>query len=252
MNYFLLIEIVFNELFCTFNHLQPIQDPDPVNRFDLIDSRDSSSSFLQENFYQFSSKQHAQYSTFCILYELHNKDVLKYHCDNCGRAVETRFHCTVCDVSILTVTHLILKYLRFGLCRFNRFFCFRRISIYVEPVMITSDMSTDWKRLAPILRFKYHRFRVGLHICSMLVFVKRNNALNRPVLRLKKSWITPRNAKNVKNAKSSSNSVAFMQNNVMKSSVRCRIVYSSKIESFINSASTVKDKTKQCFDTLHT
>lgn len=82
-------------------YLQPIQDPDPLSKCDFLDDRDTFASFLREHFYQFSSKRHAQYSTLCILYDLHNKDVVVYTCDNCKKSIETRYHCTECDVSTL-------------------------------------------------------------------------------------------------------------------------------------------------------
>lgn len=66
-----------------------------------MDGRDAFLTLARDKHYEFSSLRRAQFSTLCMLYELHNQgqDKFVYTCNNCKTAVETRFHCTVCDVS---------------------------------------------------------------------------------------------------------------------------------------------------------
>lgn len=82
--------------------LQPIQDPDPLLTCDLMDGRDAFLTLARDKHYEFSSLRRAQFSTLSMLYELHNQgqDKFVYTCNNCKTAVETRYHCTVCDVRI--------------------------------------------------------------------------------------------------------------------------------------------------------
>ena len=83
--------------------MQPIQDPDPVINCDLMDGRDAFLTMARERHYEFSSLRRAKFSSMSMLYELHNQgqDKFVYTCNNCKSHVETRYHCTVCDVSIL-------------------------------------------------------------------------------------------------------------------------------------------------------
>lgn len=60
---------------------------------------------MREKCYQFSSQRLAQYSTLAILYDLHKQNIFAYNCDNCNKSIGTRYHCTVCDVSILTLNY---------------------------------------------------------------------------------------------------------------------------------------------------
>jgi hypothetical protein len=82
---------------------QPIQDPDPFINCDLMDGRDAFLTMARERHYEFSSLRRAKSSSMSMLYELHNQgqDRFVYTCNNCKGHVETRYHCTVCDVSIL-------------------------------------------------------------------------------------------------------------------------------------------------------
>ncbi|XP_018792789.1 PREDICTED: histone acetyltransferase p300 isoform X3 [Bactrocera latifrons] len=79
--------------------LAPIQDPDPLLACDLMDGRDAFLTLARDKHFEFSSLRRAQFSTLCMLYELHNQgqDKFVYTCNNCKTAVETRYHCTVCD-----------------------------------------------------------------------------------------------------------------------------------------------------------
>jgi len=82
--------------------VQPIQDPDPFINCDLMDGRDAFLTMARERHYEFSSLRRAKFSSMSMLYELHNQgqDRFVYTCNNCKGHVETRYHCTVCDVSI--------------------------------------------------------------------------------------------------------------------------------------------------------
>lgn len=68
---------------------------------DLMDGRDAFLTLARDKHFEFSSLRRAQFSTLCMLYELHNQgnDKFVYTCNNCKNHVETRYHCTVCDVS---------------------------------------------------------------------------------------------------------------------------------------------------------
>ena len=82
-------------------NLPQIQDPDPLISNDLMDGRDAFLAIAREKHYEFSSLRRAQFSTMALLYELHNqgKDNFVYTCNTCKAHVETRWHCSVCDVS---------------------------------------------------------------------------------------------------------------------------------------------------------
>ena len=86
-----------------FVFVQPIQDPDPFINCDLMDGRDAFLTMARERHYEFSSLRRAKYSSMAMLYELHNQgqDRFVYTCNNCKTHVETRYHCTVCDVSYI-------------------------------------------------------------------------------------------------------------------------------------------------------
>ena len=82
-------------------NLGPIIEPDPPVSCDLMDGRDAFLTIAREKHYEFSSLRRAKYSTMALLYELHNqgKDNFVYTCNNCKAHVETRYHCTKCEVS---------------------------------------------------------------------------------------------------------------------------------------------------------
>ena len=83
-------------------NLPHIQDPDPFISNDLMDGRDAFLAIAREKHYEFSSLRRAQFSTMALLYDLHNqgKDNFVYTCNTCKAHVETRYHCSVCDVSL--------------------------------------------------------------------------------------------------------------------------------------------------------
>ena len=82
-------------------NLPPIHDPDPVISCDLMDGRDALLTLARDKHYEFSSLRRAKFSSIALLYELHNqgKESFVYNCNKCDSQVETRWHCTVCDVS---------------------------------------------------------------------------------------------------------------------------------------------------------
>lgn len=88
-------------IYCRTLLLQPIQDSDPFINCDLMDGRDAFLTMARERHYEFSSLRRAKFSSMSMLYELHNQgqDRFVYTCNNCKGHVETRYHCTICDVS---------------------------------------------------------------------------------------------------------------------------------------------------------
>lgn len=82
------------------NSLPPILDPDPLMACDLMDGRDAFLTIARDKHLEFSSLRRAKWSSMCMLVELHNQsqDRFVYTCNECKHHVETRFHCTVCEV----------------------------------------------------------------------------------------------------------------------------------------------------------
>lgn len=100
----------------TANSLPAITDPDPLMACDLMDGRDAFLTLARDKHLEFSSLRRSKWSSMCMLVELHNQsqDRFVYTCNECKRHVETRFHCTVCEVragrelsATQTVTRLI-------------------------------------------------------------------------------------------------------------------------------------------------
>lgn len=67
-----------------------------------MDGRDAFLTIAREKHYEFSSLRRAKLSSMALLYELHNqgRDNFVYTCNSCKAHVETRYHCSVCDVSL--------------------------------------------------------------------------------------------------------------------------------------------------------
>ena len=91
--------------------LQHIRDPDPYISCDLMDGRDAFLTMARDKHQEFSSLRRAKFSTLALLYELHNqqKDNFVYTCNTCKAHVETRWHCTVCEVSTLSFMNVLSK-----------------------------------------------------------------------------------------------------------------------------------------------
>ena len=79
----------------------PISDHDPSISCELMDGRDAFLTLAREKHYEFSSLRRAMLSTMALTYELNTqgKDNFVYTCNDCKAHVETRYHCSVCDVS---------------------------------------------------------------------------------------------------------------------------------------------------------
>lgn len=105
--------------------LPPIIDPDPMITCDLMDGRDAFLTMARDKHQEFSSLRRAKYSTLAMLYEIHNqgRDNFVYTCNHCKAHVETRWHCTVCEVSIFVVCSL--EYAINHLCRMNTYYWIR-------------------------------------------------------------------------------------------------------------------------------
>ncbi|XP_040842569.1 histone acetyltransferase p300 isoform X4 [Ochotona curzoniae] len=88
------------------NSLPPIADPDPLIPCDLMDGRDAFLTLARDKHLEFSSLRRAQWSTMCMLVELHtqSQDRFVYTCNECKHHVETRWHCTVCEDYDLCIT----------------------------------------------------------------------------------------------------------------------------------------------------
>lgn len=84
----------------TANSLPAITDPDPLMACDLMDGRDAFLTLARDKHLEFSSLRRSKWSSMCMLVELHNQsqDRFVYTCNECKHHVETRFHCTVCEV----------------------------------------------------------------------------------------------------------------------------------------------------------
>lgn len=82
------------------NSLPAIIEPDPLMACDLMDGRDAFLTLARDKHLEFSSLRRAKWSSTCMLVELHNQsqDRFVYTCNECKHHVETRFHCTVCEV----------------------------------------------------------------------------------------------------------------------------------------------------------
>uniref|UniRef100_A0A3Q2XNR5 histone acetyltransferase n=1 Tax=Hippocampus comes TaxID=109280 RepID=A0A3Q2XNR5_HIPCM len=82
------------------NTLPPIMDPDPLLACDMMDGRDSFLTLARDKHWEFSSLRRCKWSTMCMLVELHNQgqDRFVYTCNECKHHVETRWHCTICEV----------------------------------------------------------------------------------------------------------------------------------------------------------
>lgn len=90
--------------------LQEIVDPDPLISCELMDGRDAFLTLSRDKHYEFSSLRRTKFSTLAMLYELHTQqgqDRFVYTCNTCKAHVETRYQCTICDVSEVWIFLLI-------------------------------------------------------------------------------------------------------------------------------------------------
>lgn len=80
-----------------------IMDPDPHIPCDLMDGRDAFLTMAREKHWEFSTLRRCMFSTMAMLHEIHtsSRDAFVYTCNVCRGQVETRLHCTVCEVGRL-------------------------------------------------------------------------------------------------------------------------------------------------------
>lgn len=118
-----------------------------------MDGRDAFLTLARDKHYEFSSLRRAQFSTLCMLYELHNQgqDKFVYTCNNCKNHVETRYHCTVCDVSLSFSSCLQ------HLMDLNSSCLTFRTLIYVFRVKRKSVTFTKWNVSVSILTTALHQ-----------------------------------------------------------------------------------------------
>ncbi|KAG4072966.1 hypothetical protein HA402_006646 [Bradysia odoriphaga] len=99
------LEVRSNSLFycptfpMNFYYLQPIRDRDSLMDSFIMNGHSAFFDFTRDNNYEFSSLRRAQFSTMCILYELHNEDPKSehYYCNICEFRVDTWYSCKVCE-----------------------------------------------------------------------------------------------------------------------------------------------------------
>ena len=105
--------------------LPPVNDPDALISNDMMDGRDPFLMMARDRHYEFSSLRRAKFSSMAMLYELHTqaRDSFVYTCNSCHANVDTRYHCSVCDVSS-TLACCSCTYSSFVLClALPLFFC---------------------------------------------------------------------------------------------------------------------------------
>lgn len=115
-----------------------------------MDGRDAFLTLARDKHFEFSSLRRAQFSTLCMLYELHNQgqDKFVYTCNNCKNHVETRYHCTVCDVSVFFILFTVI-------CN-NFLCCLSRTLICVSDAKKKSDILIAWRDLVSIWTMAHH------------------------------------------------------------------------------------------------
>ena len=77
-------------------------DPDPLLSCDLMEGRDAFLTLAREKHWEFSSLRRAKYSTLAMLVTLHTQggERFLYTCNMCQQPVETRYHCSECEVRL--------------------------------------------------------------------------------------------------------------------------------------------------------
>lgn len=122
---------------------------------DLMDGRDAFLTLARDKHYEFSSLRRAQFSTLSMLYELHNQgsDKFVYTCNHCKNHVETRFHCTVCDVRTVFSSNYFFIFIFFSI------FLIYRISTCVPLVKIKLAMNMQWRNSDSIWMMTHQTIR---------------------------------------------------------------------------------------------
>lgn len=117
---------------------------------DLMDGRDAFLTLARDKHFEFSSLRRAQFSTLSMLYELHNQgsDKFVYTCNNCKNHVETRYHCTVCDVSLDRIkdcNRYNSDFITTFLDSLSFSFIWCRTLIYAPAARTRSATNTKWR-----------------------------------------------------------------------------------------------------------
>ena len=77
-------------------------DPDPLLSCNLMEGRDTFLTLAWEKHWEFSSLRRAKYSSLAMLVTLHTqgRERFLYTCNMCQQPVETRYHCSECEVRL--------------------------------------------------------------------------------------------------------------------------------------------------------
>lgn len=136
------------------NTLPPIMDPDPMLTCDLMDGRDAFLTLARDKHWEFSSLRRCKWSTMCMLVELHNQgqDRFVYTCNECKHHVETRWHCTVCEVRNSRTLQICFEVCIFISSQLNLSFWLNlnvvflviRTTTYASTATTLRAMSTRW------------------------------------------------------------------------------------------------------------
>ena len=132
------------------NTLPPIMDPDPLLTCDLMDGRDAFLTLARDKHWEFSSLRRCKWSTMCMLVELHNQgqDRFVYTCNECKHHVETRWHCTVCEVGKNDTSQLCFEIyilnINLDLTLMWSSFPINRTTTYALTATTLKAMSTRW------------------------------------------------------------------------------------------------------------
>lgn len=149
------------------NTLPPIVDPDPLLSCDLMDGRDAFLTLARDKHWEFSSLRRSKWSTLCMLVELHTQgqDRFVYTCNECKHHVETRWHCTVCEVGVYHQRLLLLFALQPSLIFwFFNFFCCPEF-LQLKPILIKGLLSLKerWLPQWGISSFRISAFTISQH-----------------------------------------------------------------------------------------
>lgn len=77
-----------------------------------MEGRDAFLTSCRENRYEFSSLRRARFATLCMLIDLHGQPsggVFMYFCNKCSQNIATRYHCSVCEVGVVTFMYAFMK-----------------------------------------------------------------------------------------------------------------------------------------------
>lgn len=144
------------------NTLPPIMDPDPLLSCDLMDGRDAFLTLARDKHWEFSSLRRCKWSTMCMLVELHNQgqDRFVYTCNECKHHVETRWHCTVCEVRTCESAK---SFRERGWSQFGG------KGRFVRDLAGISYVSTSAERVISVVFFSSSFFFIGLRLVHQLL-----------------------------------------------------------------------------------